>query len=113
MLANIRELDGAGVRFIATTQGIDVRPGGDAMSRLILGVLASVGEFERELIRERTRLGLAKARAAGVRRGRRPGSTRGRPAREAVLALRDEGRSWAQVAAQLGCSSSSALRALA
>jgi DNA invertase Pin-like site-specific DNA recombinase len=37
------------------------------MSRLILGVLASVAEFERDLIREGTRLGLAKARAAGER----------------------------------------------
>jgi DNA invertase Pin-like site-specific DNA recombinase len=35
VLANIRDLDAAGVRFIATTQGIDIRPGGDAMSRLI------------------------------------------------------------------------------
>ena len=37
------------------------------MSRLILGVLASVAEFERDLIRELTRLGMAKARAAGKR----------------------------------------------
>jgi putative DNA-invertase from lambdoid prophage Rac len=37
------------------------------MSRLILGVLASVAEFERDLIRERTRLGLDQARAAGRR----------------------------------------------
>jgi len=51
VLANIRDLDAAGVRFTATTQGIDIRPGGDAMSRLILGVLASVAEFERDLIR--------------------------------------------------------------
>jgi DNA invertase Pin-like site-specific DNA recombinase len=57
VLANIRDLDAAGVRFIATTQGIDIRPGGDAMSRLILGVLASVAEFERDLIRERTIVG--------------------------------------------------------
>ncbi len=70
VLANIRDLDAGGVRFIATTQGIDIRPGGDAMSRLILGVLASVAEFERDLIRERTRLGMAKARAAGKRIGR-------------------------------------------
>ena len=61
------DLDAADVRFIAITQGIDIHRGGDAMSRLILGVLASVAEFERDLIREGTRLGLAKARAAGER----------------------------------------------
>ena len=70
VLANVRALEAAGVRFIVTTQGLDVRPGGDAMSRLILSVLASVAEFERDLIRERTRLGLRKARADGKRIGR-------------------------------------------
>jgi len=29
LLANIRDLDAAGVRFVATSQGIDIRPGGD------------------------------------------------------------------------------------
>lgn len=101
VLANIRDLDAAGVRFIAITQGIDVRSGGDAMSRLILGVLASVAEFERDLIRERTKLGMAKARAAGKRIGR-PRSSR--PERGDVLRLRSEGQSWRQVAAVLRCS---------
>jgi putative DNA-invertase from lambdoid prophage Rac len=101
VLANIRDLDAAGVRFIATTQGIDIRPGGDAMSRLILGVLASVAEFERDLIRERTRLGMAKARAAGKRIGR-PRAPR--PKRGEVQRLRKLGRSWREVSAALGCS---------
>ena len=39
LLTNLRQLDGAGVRFIALTQGIDTRPGGDAMSRLRLTML--------------------------------------------------------------------------
>jgi putative DNA-invertase from lambdoid prophage Rac len=72
LLSNINALQGAGVRFIATTQGLDVKPGGDAISRLMLTVLAGVAEFERELIRERTRLGLDKARREGQRLGRRP-----------------------------------------
>ena len=101
VLSNMRDLDAAGVRFIAITQGIDIRPGGDAMSRLILGVLASVAEFERDLIRERTKLGMARARAAGRPIGR-PRSSR--PDREVVLKMRVEGQSWRQVAASLGCS---------
>jgi DNA invertase Pin-like site-specific DNA recombinase len=107
VLANIRDLDAAGVRFIAATQGVDVRPGGDAMSRLILGVLASVAEFERDLIRERTRLGLAKARAAGRRIGRP--RVMG-PAPADVQRLRAAGRSWRQVAAELGCTTWAARR---
>lgn len=101
VLANIRELDGAGVRFIATTQGLDVRPGGDAMSRLILGVLASVAEFERDIIRERTRLGLAKAKASGKQLGR-PFVLSARDV-ERVRKLRAAGKSWAKVAAAVGC----------
>lgn len=101
VLANIRDLDAAGVRFIAMTQGIDIRPGGDAMSRLILGVLASVAEFERDLIRERTRLGMANARAAGKAIGR---PMVARPGRADVLRLRGAGKSWRQVSEALGCS---------
>jgi len=40
LLANRRELDVCGVRFVAVTQGLDLQPGGDAISRLLLGVLA-------------------------------------------------------------------------
>ncbi len=108
VLANIRDLDAAGVRFIAMTQGIDIRPGGDAMSRLILGVLASVAEFERDLIRERTRLGMAKARAAGKRIGRPQAD---RPERNEVLRLRDQGKSWREVSNALGCSTWAARQA--
>jgi DNA invertase Pin-like site-specific DNA recombinase len=100
VLANIRDLDAAGVRFIAKTQGIDIRPGGDAMSRLILGVLASVAEFERDLIRERTRLGMAKARAAGKKFGR---ARVARPSPHEVIRLRAQGKSWSELSALLGC----------
>ncbi len=98
VLANIRELEARGVRFVCTSQGIDVRPGGDATGRLILGVLASVAEFERDLIRERTRLGLAKARREGRRIGR--------PGRSAPAALRA-----AAVAVRGGASARSAAKA--
>lgn len=110
LLNNIRELEECGCRFIAVTQGLDIKPNGDPMSRLILTVLSGVSEFERELIRERTRLGLAKARRAGKRLGRRLSD--GAPEPAAVRALRASGASWSQVAAQLGCTSSAARRAL-
>lgn len=69
-LGNIRQLDAAGVRFVSVTQGIDIRPGGDPMSRLLITMLSAIAEFERDLIVEHTRLGLANARRAGVRIGR-------------------------------------------
>lgn len=100
VLANIQALTDAGVRFVAVSQGLDVKLGGDAMSRLMLTVLAAVAEFERDLIKERTHLGLDRARRRGVKLGRP--KTRG-PSPEAVLELRAQNMSWSEVAKALRC----------
>jgi DNA invertase Pin-like site-specific DNA recombinase len=111
LLANIQQLvDLHGVRFMVTSQGLDLKPGGDAISRLLMTVLAAVAEFERDLIRDRTRLGLAAARRPGVRLGRRPLPG---PAPAAVLELRAAGRSWTHIAAELGFSVGKARRVAA
>ncbi len=57
----LRVLSGAGAEIDTTT----------ANGRLVFGIFASLAEFERELIAERTRAGLAAARARG-RKGGRP-----------------------------------------
>jgi putative DNA-invertase from lambdoid prophage Rac len=109
LLGNIEELERCGVRFIAVTQGIDVQPNGDPMSRLILTVLAGVAQFERSLIVERTRLGLDKARRNGRRLGRpRKGAA---PDPAVVAALRASKSSWAAIATKLGCTPTAARRA--
>jgi putative DNA-invertase from lambdoid prophage Rac len=110
LLANVRTLEDAGCRFVALTQGIDIRPGGDPMSRLLLTMLAAVAEFERELIRERTRLGLDKARKQGKRIGRPFGKSA--PSPLAVVALRAEGTSWSTIGRTLGCTPAAARRAV-
>ena len=109
LLSNIKALTDAGVRFVAVTQGLDVQPRGDAMSQLILTVLAGVAEFERELIKERTAQGVAKARRKGVRLGRPRALTRDQVDR--VRQLRFENVPWPGVAKIVGCSVSSARRA--
>jgi len=73
VLTNVQQLERAGVTFIATSQGLEVGPGAGAMGRLVLQVMAAMAEFEREIIRERTRLGLE----AAARRGRFPGRPKG------------------------------------
>ena len=101
VLANLRELEGAGVAFTAITQGITIKPGGDAMSRLLVTILAAVADFEESLIRERTVLGLQKARAAGKRIGRPAVLTAAQVAK--VKKLRGAGHSWTRVSAAVGC----------
>jgi putative DNA-invertase from lambdoid prophage Rac len=109
LLANIRALGDAGVRFIAITQGLDIKPVGDPMSRLLVTMLAAVAEFERDLIIERTKLGVSKARSRGVRLGRPPALG---PMEARLVALRrEQGASWRSIAREIGCTPSAARRA--
>lgn len=107
VLSNIRTLTDSGVRFIAVTQGLDVKPQGDAMSQLILTVLSGVAEFERSLIAERTALAARTAIRAGRRWGRRPAAG---PSAQQVRRLRAAGTSWSQVARELHCTVAMARR---
>jgi DNA invertase Pin-like site-specific DNA recombinase len=100
LLGNIRQPEAAGVRFVAVTQGIDIPPRGDPMSRLLLTMLAAVAEFERDLIVERTRLGLANARRAGKQLGRPRVAL---PDSREVHRLKTRGATWPEIAGQLGC----------
>ena len=59
------------VPLIATSQGIDTSEDNSA-GRLQAHVIMAMAEFERSLIRERVRAGLAAARERGVRLGRQP-----------------------------------------
>jgi DNA invertase Pin-like site-specific DNA recombinase len=101
LLGNIRQLDAAGVRFVSVTQGIDIRPGGDPMSRLLITMLSAIAEFERDLIVERTRLGLANARRAGKLIGRPRVEL---PPAEKVRRLQARGMTRDEIAERLGCS---------
>ncbi|PRX11297.1 UNVERIFIED_ORG: DNA invertase Pin-like site-specific DNA recombinase [Martelella mediterranea] len=65
----VRELDERGVEFRSLSESIDTSTSG---GRLLFHLLASMAEFERSLVSERTRAGMAAARARGSRIGRRP-----------------------------------------
>src|SRR5438552_898432 len=67
LLATLQELDHLGVGFVSLTEALDLTtPAGRAMAAL----LAVFPEFEREILRERVRAGLAHARQKGKRLGR-------------------------------------------
>jgi DNA invertase Pin-like site-specific DNA recombinase len=96
-----------GIRFIATTQGLDT-DSSHPTSRLLLQILASVAEFEREMIRERTLVGIRMARANGKHLGRPKRVFR----RDEVVRLRDrEGLSWRVIATRLNVPTTTVLNA--
>jgi DNA invertase Pin-like site-specific DNA recombinase len=64
------DLDRQSITFISLTEQVDTSTSG---GKLIFHVFGALAEFERDLIRERTRAGLAAARARG-RRGGHPRS---------------------------------------
>jgi DNA invertase Pin-like site-specific DNA recombinase len=67
LLATLQELEHLGVGFVSLTEALDLTtPTGRAMAAL----LAVFAEFEREILRERVRAGLAHARQNGKRLGR-------------------------------------------
>jgi DNA invertase Pin-like site-specific DNA recombinase len=69
LIETVAALERRGVGFRSLTEAIDTTtPGG----RLVFHLFAALGQFERDLIRERTRAGLAAAAARGRTGGRRP-----------------------------------------
>ena len=69
LLATLEELQHLGVGFVSLTEALDRIPTTPA-GRAMAGLLAIFAEFEREILRERTRAGLAHARQNGQRLGR-------------------------------------------
>jgi putative DNA-invertase from lambdoid prophage Rac len=69
-LDGIEALRTNGVRFLAVSQSIDTDES-NPTARLLLHILASVAEFEREIIRERVCAGVKNAKAKGKQLGRR------------------------------------------
>ena len=63
------ELAGRGVGFRSLSEAIDTT---SAHGKLLLHMLGALAEFERSLITERTRAGLAAAKRRGVKVGRKP-----------------------------------------
>ncbi|MEM6295190.1 MAG: recombinase family protein [Myxococcota bacterium] len=93
---------GVGVRFVSITHGIDIHPGGEAMSRLMLTMLSAVADFERELIVERTKLGLARARENGKTLGRPRAILEGEDSGAGPPSVQTAGEAFELVRAEVG-----------
>jgi len=69
LIVSLDELKNLGLGFISFKESIDFTT---ATGRLMLHLLGAFAEFEKEIIRERVKAGVAHARAKGKRLGRRP-----------------------------------------
>ncbi len=98
------EAKGASLRILS--MGIDT---GTATGKLMLTLLGGVAEFERSIMLERQREGIAKAKAAGKYKGRKP--TAKAKAKE-VLGLHAEGVGATEIAKRLGIGRASVYRIL-
>jgi len=100
LITALQEFRDLGVDFISHTQAIDTTT---PMGRLFFHVIGSFAEFERDVIVERVKVGLANARAKGKRLGR---PVKDASAAARVAALRADGMSLRAIAAAEGLSAS-------
>lgn len=96
LVTTIQDFQALGIAFVSLKDQIDLStPSG----RLMLHILGAFGEFEASLIKERVVAGLREAKRKGVQLGR---PTEINAAK--VLALKAKGKSYQQIADELGCS---------
>jgi DNA invertase Pin-like site-specific DNA recombinase len=107
LLALLDQLHDRGVQFRSLGEGMDTTT---AQGQLLYALLGAFAAFERELIRERTRDGLAAARALG-RRGGRPKVLTVHQVRYARR-MHDAGVSITEIAKGLSCGRTTVYRAL-
>lgn len=102
----IDALEAKGVALRILNLGVDTAT---PTGKLMLNVLGGVAQFEREMMLERQREGIAKAKAEGAYRGRKPTA---RAKAGEIQALAAEGLSMARIAKQLGIGVGSVHRVL-
>ena len=98
LLEIVARLDRKGVALRILNLGLDTST---PTGKLMLTVMGGVAEFERSMMLERQREGIAKAKAEGVYRGRKPTA---RAKADEVRAMKAAGRSMREIAEALGIS---------
>lgn len=106
LLEALEHFNKLGIDFISYTQNIDTTT---PMGRLFYNIIGSFAEFEREMIVERVKAGLANAKAKGVRLGR---PEKDPSAAQRIMALREEGLSLRKIAERENLSPPGVLKVL-
>ena len=108
LIETVNALEARGVSFRSLTEAIDTTtPGG----RLVFHIFGALGQFERDLIRERTRAGLEAAATRGRQGGRKPVMTDEKLRR--AHTLRAQGLTVREVAARIKVGKTALYAALA
>lgn len=100
LVETVRELNARGIGFKSLQESIDTTTSG---GKLIFHIFASLAEFERDLIRERTNAGLYAARARG-RKGGRPKGVDEKKRKIALSLKKDPERSIKEICEIVGIS---------
>ncbi|MBP7861366.1 recombinase family protein [bacterium] len=101
LIGTLQEMESWGVSLIAQNGfTFDLST---AQGKLIATMMASLAEFERELLRERVKSGLQAAKAKGKKLGRQHGDNfKQAKHKDQVLKLREEGKSYRAIAEKIG-----------
>ncbi|MCX5512235.1 DNA invertase [Kaistia algarum] len=105
----VRELDRKGVALRVLNLGGETVDTRSATGRLILNIFSGFAQFEREMMLERQREGIAKAKAEGKYTGRKPTA---KLKADDARALHREGKTVTEIAKALGIGRGSVYRAL-
>ncbi|MGH7076497.1 MAG: recombinase family protein [Acetobacteraceae bacterium] len=97
LLHILEKIEAASARFRSLTEAIDTS---GAAGRMMMQMLGCFAEFERAMVRERTRAGLKAARERGRKGGRRPKLLPHQ--RAEILAMLAAGRAGAEIARLFG-----------
>lgn len=100
LVETVRDLVARGVGFKSLQESIDTTTSG---GKLIFHIFASLAEFERDIIRERTNAGLSAARARG-RKGGRPKGVDDKKKKAAISLKKDLDRSVKEICEIVGIS---------
>jgi DNA invertase Pin-like site-specific DNA recombinase len=101
----MEEFANLGVHFISMNESIDTS---SPMGRMVFTIIGAVAELERSLIRERVVMGLDRVKKQGRQLGRPRVDVD--PIR--IRAMRQKGRSWNEISAELGIGKGTAQRAV-
>jgi len=106
LLDSLEEFHALGIDFISLTEGVDTTT---PTGQLLFGIFGAVAQFERDLIAERVRAGIAHARRLGKQIGR----PRVKVDVDPIIRLRNENLSLRKIARRLDIPVSRVRRALA